>query len=158
MIKARGGKRAKRYITSFYIKQIVTVGKITEEVKVRVLIDDMRKILKQFISDMHFSIIYIHKDESYGFSAFSANREREIRFFVYKEMPLIFCDLQMKMSSNDTVADYIGNTALIDTQKRDVYEVLSLSLRKEGIKIEDFFNKRKFVLIRFLQGDDSQIE
>lgn len=157
-MKAKGRYKTVRHTSDFYTKKIVTKEETVEELKVHVLIDDIKKTFKGLITKISFSVTELHKDESYGFSVFSENKERQIRFFVYKQIIQIFCDLQMKMKSGDSVADYIGNTTLLDEIKKDKYESLSTVFRKDGIQIEEFFNKRKFVLIRFLQGDDSNIE
>lgn len=158
MIKAKGRSKAIRHTSDFYTKKIVTQEGIIQELKVHVLIDDIKKIFKEFISGISFSITELNKDDSYGISIFSVNKEREIRVFVYKEMICMFCYLQMKHEKDDVITDHIFNTTLLSEDQKNAYEALSNSFKKDGIDIREFFNKRKFVLIRFLQGDDSQIE
>ncbi len=158
MKKTRGRKKEKRYNTNFYIKKIKTADGTTEELKVHVLIDDIKKMFKGYISGISFSITELKKDDFYGISIFSANKEREVRISVCKEIIRTFGDLQMKREKDDVLTDNVSNTLLLKENERNAYETLSQLFKKDGIDIGEFFDQKKFVFIRFLQGDDSKIE
>ena len=158
MKKIQGMEKPVRYSTLFYIRKFKITERTEEELKIHVVIDDIKKLFRESVSDISFLRTEFNNDDSYSISSFSANKEREIKFFFYKKIMRVFCDLQIKHEKDDVITDHIPNTTLLSEEKKEAYEKLNVVFKKDGMDIEEFFEKRKDVLIRFLQGDDSKIE